>query len=261
MSFYRQDASRRGTSMRRFSTPVGRPARNYDFSVKAGSPIDLEARTRYPATRRRVEDHVQALKWGHNNSKIGARSIRGRWRGMPIYTLTLEERATCPRSCAHWLTCYGNTMPMALRMRHGAELETALERELSRLNHKHRGRGGFIFRLHVLGDFYSSAYVLRWAEWLAKFRGLFVFGYTAHAPDSTTGKIIGLLNARMPGRWVVRFSNQPIDRLGAITVQSEREAKDRGAIACPAQTGKTDCCGTCGLCWQTDRNIAFLAHA
>lgn len=21
-----------------------------------------------------------------------------------------------------------------------------------------------------------------------------------------------------------------------------------------------DCCGTCGLCWATDKNIIFLAH-
>jgi hypothetical protein len=28
----------------------------------------------------------------------------------------------------------------------------------------------------------------------------------------------------------------------------------------PAQTGKTDCCATCALCWHSDRTIAFLRH-
>ena len=147
-------------------------------------------------------------------------------------------------------------------MSHGPELEAALELQLTRLHQKHRTvrAEGFIVRLHLLGDFYSPAYVLRWAEWLAKFPRLFVYGYTAHEPDSTIGKIVGLLNARMPGRWVVRFSNHGVERLGAITVKDAAEAKERGAIACPAQTGATECCGTCALCWQTDRNIAFLQH-
>lgn len=31
-------------------------------------------------------------------------------------------------------------------------------------------------------------------------------------------------------------------------------------IPCPVQTGKTECCATCALCWQTERKIVFLAH-
>ena len=26
-----------------------------------------------------------------------------------MYTVTLEERATCPKTCKHWYDCYGNT--------------------------------------------------------------------------------------------------------------------------------------------------------
>ena len=51
--------------------------------------------------RRYVEDGSKPLKWGHNSAKVGGRAIRGRWKNLPIYTLTLEERATCPRSCVN----------------------------------------------------------------------------------------------------------------------------------------------------------------
>jgi hypothetical protein len=29
---------------------------------------------------------------------------------------------------------------------------------------------------------------------------------------------------------------------------------------CPEQTGKTECCATCGACWATDKNVAFMRH-
>ena len=32
------------------------------------------------------------------------------------------------------------------------------------------------------------------------------------------------------------------------------------AIICPAQTGATDCCATCALCWNSVRSIAFRRH-
>lgn len=35
---------------------------------------------------------------------------------------------------------------------------------------------------------------------------------------------------------------------------------DPDAILCPAQTGATDCCATCVLCWQSERSIAFRPH-
>lgn len=32
------------------------------------------------------------------------------------------------------------------------------------------------------------------------------------------------------------------------------------SIVCPEQLGRTAACATCGLCWTTRRNIAFLEH-
>ncbi len=40
------------------------------------------------------------------NVKLGKKVTRGILKGMPIYTVTLEERSTCSETCAHWFTCY-----------------------------------------------------------------------------------------------------------------------------------------------------------
>lgn len=50
---------------------------------------------------RSVAESGNVLVSGHSNVKIG-RDVRKGWaRGYWIYTLTLEERATCPRTCHH----------------------------------------------------------------------------------------------------------------------------------------------------------------
>ena len=87
------------------------------------------------------------------NVKLGKKVTKGKWKGFPIFTLTLEERATCPRSCQHWATCYGNNMMYAYRYEAGLALENMLEIELADLQAKHPK--GFLVRLHILGDFYQ----------------------------------------------------------------------------------------------------------
>ena len=49
------------------------------------------------------------------NVKLGKKVTKGIYKGYPIFTLTLEVRKTCPRSCKHWNNCYGNNMPFATR--------------------------------------------------------------------------------------------------------------------------------------------------
>ena len=90
------------------------------------------------------------LKSGRNQWKIGGEILKGDWRGFPTYGLALEERATCPKTCRHWRSCYGNNMHLAQRVPHGVELERRLPIEVADLakDHPH----GFAVRLHVLGD-------------------------------------------------------------------------------------------------------------
>lgn len=203
-------------------------------------------------------DRRNILVPGINNWKIGARVRKGRWKGMPVYTLTLEERATCPSSCALLSACYGNAMHLARRIRAGSDLESRLRRDVGALAAKHPA--GFVVRLHVLGDFYSVPYVRMWEELLAQFRPLHVFGFTARVDaDDPIAAAVHDLAERRWRRFAVRRSGHPSDRRTAATVRHAEDAAP-GSIICPQQTGRTRACVTCGLCWTTDRRITFLQH-
>lgn len=232
-------------------------------------PAIVEARTLFPTTVRDVGDEW-LLKGGDNSAKIGREVRKGPWKGFPIYTLTLEERATCPTSCAVYGSCYGNHMTFARRWRHGAALEWRLEREVPALELKHPR--GFVVRLHSLGDFYSVEYVRLWRRLLESCTALRVFGYTARI-DTMADEVayeVALLvrdywtRLDVP-RFAVRFSNAPIFARSTTTIETPIQ-RPADAVICPAQyvstpaAKKAECCAQCALCWDTDRRIAFLRH-
>jgi hypothetical protein len=73
-------------------------------------------------------------------------------------------------------------MQAAERIVAGPALEAALWDELAALQQMHPG--GFLVRLHVLGDFYSVDYAQLWHEALEAYPALHIFGYTAREPSS-----------------------------------------------------------------------------
>jgi len=204
-------------------------------------------------------DSPSVLVSGYNNAKIGRDVRKGRFRGYWIYTLTLEERATCPRSCFYWATCYGNNMPFARRFDHRDQgvLQAAIERDVLRLLAV-RGRAGVLVRLHALGDFFAPSYVEFWQTLLALHPRLAVYGYTAWPPSSDIGAAVARAKALYDERFAVRWSNGS----GATDCAIPAPSIDApvNAIVCPEQTGRTAACATCGLCWSTRRNVAFLEH-
>jgi hypothetical protein len=219
-------------------------------------PALSEARTIHP---KRVFDPAEykdsILKSVADNKKLGNGSNRitkGRWNGFPMFSLTLEERATCPSSCHHWRDCYGNGMAFGHRFKAGESLEKRLESELSLLANSHKR--GFVVRLHVLGDFYSVEYVEFWQRMLVEFPNLRIFGYTARYKDPI-GYNLAFLNAWFPDRCWIRFS-QKESELGMAAI----EVPNAKSITCPEQTNKTEACITCGLCWSVKKPIHFLTH-
>lgn len=223
-------------------------------------PALTEARTLYPSTVRAGRDRW-ALKAGENSAKIGGLVMKGRWTGFPVYSLTLEERATCPTSCHHWRSCFGNKMQWTDRVAAGADLEWRLPREIVLLETYHPN--GFAVRLHVLGDFYSVEYVGLWRDMLARHSALHVFGYTARW-QIETDPIAAALHALIADQWerfAVRFSNAPESFKASATISIEHPLQcPADAIVCPEQIGKTESCSTCALCWQSKKRIAFLQH-
>lgn len=247
----------------------GRPkmnARHRPIAVESKSaslpPVDhpalAEARTLHPKTVVSPLDSQRCLISGFNNRKIGGEILKGPWKGMPIYTLALEERATCPTSCRHWRSCYTNGLHLLKRFRHGADLESSIEIEVAML--LRQNPKGVAVRLHISGDFYSVEYVRLWERLMDRHDKLHVFGFTARIDrDDPIAEALVRLTLRLWPRFAMRFSNAPVDECSTISIEHPIQ-RPSDAIICPQQQAKTDTCGTCGLCWATKRRIAFLQH-
>ncbi len=77
----------------------GKKVNNIEEAVKTMDVISLHM----PLT-----DKTENLIKKSTNVKLGKKVTKGIYKGYPIFTLTLEERKTCPRSCKHWNNCYGD---------------------------------------------------------------------------------------------------------------------------------------------------------
>lgn len=216
-----------------------------------------EGRTKFP-TRVLAPDH-NLLVSGHNNIKIGRDVRQGALLGYWIYTLSLEERKTCPSACSHWQSCYGNNMPFAKRVDHThPDFLPLLEANIERLLAV-RGRTGILIRLHALGDFYSTQYVDFWCRMLAKHPRLAVFGYTAWLSGTAIGWMVNEMIDLFPGRAMMRFSNGGNPSRCTVPIVDQQDCPP-GAFVCPEQTEQFEGCGKCGACWSTLKNVAFMAH-
>lgn len=209
------------------------------------------------------------LKRGKQNKKLGDKVLVKMWKGMTMYSLTLEERASCTEHCEQWDNCYGNNMPFAHRFDHtDPNFKPYLEEQLEELNKKHPE--GFVVRLHVLGDFYDALYITQWQIWLYKYDNLRVFGYTHHHPKSTLGGMVNNVNRIYPDRFRIRFSGASsvdfsafVEEHHTLSPVRSRWTDESGhnlVPVCPEQQNKTASCATCGYCWASDKPIVFLEH-
>jgi hypothetical protein len=216
-----------------------------------------ESRTKFRKAVKSVRELPNLLVSGHSNVKIGRDVRKAKFRGYWIYTLSLEERKTCPSSCRHWQTCYGNNMPFAKRIDHtDPDFIPKLAREVATLCIQ---RKGVLIRLHALGDFFSIEYVEFWMRMLRTYSNLAIYGYTARHPVTPIGDAIWLMNRRWPRRCMVRFSDGQLPEMSTVSIGDETGCPPN-AFVCPEQTGKTRCCATCGACWSTAKNVAFMEH-
>lgn len=135
--------------------------------------------TIFQKTIKLASESKNVLKSG-SVDKIGKKMVKGDWKDAAFLTLTLTERETCPASCIHWNDCYGNGMRFAHRMSI-IGLMTAIEKQLTNLPADKE----YIIRLHILGDFFSVAYVAFWDRMMDKFPNIKIFGYTAHPIDNS----------------------------------------------------------------------------
>lgn len=215
-----------------------------------------EGATIYGSTVLPASKHVRILKAGKESRKLGNQMTKGRWKGQMIFALTLEERETCPRTCLEWSSCYGNNMPFSHRIADDGTLTRRLWGELAALNAQYPG--GFVVRLHVLGDFYSLEYAEFWRQALIDFPALNVFGFTARMPPADPiGIAVAWIVADNPQRFIIRFSGADLENYASEVIDRGETPK---GILCPAESDAARCCATCGLCMQTTRTITFIRH-
>jgi len=222
--------------------------------------INKPAATMYPNSRRAIADYPHKVLKPVNNKKLGKNGAtvqKGQFKNYSIFTLTLEERATCPRSCFHWDDCFGNNMMFAHRLEHGRDLEIRIRQEISELCATRRG---VLVRLHVLGDFYSAEYVRLWNELMTEHANLAVWGYTHRDPSDDIGREITRNRGAFGARWSIRWSDIPQIVFSANSESLDKRQKGH-AFVCPEQEGKTKSCATCALCWeQPKQRVVFLTH-
>lgn len=257
-----EKALQRVKDRRRFKhtpVPTGSPAR----ALSPDSDAIRDGRTMFPSRVFEVTRDETVLKDGASQSKIGGDVLVGRLKGARILTLTLEERATCPRTCQVWSTCYGNGMQYARRWRSGRALEAKIAAELHEYCRIHKT---VLVRLHILGDFYSDEYLLLWRDLLTVHRNLHVFGFTAHQPSSRMGEAIACMREEFGLRFAMRHSGRT-GEWGSFTIDFPTERKMIGdAVVCPEQRDAMDGggrgihCGNCAICWSSGAPVCFVEH-
>lgn len=204
---------------------------------------------------------LRVLKSGKHNKKLGARLEKGRWKGKPIFALTLTERATCWPGCQNWDRCYGDSMPFATRYETGPALTEAIDADLQVLSTKHPY--GFVVRLHVLGDFYSTEYVAFWRQALERFPALTIWGYTHWRFYSPIGRAVTKLVQDFPERVSILRSDptEVNDPLPGATTIVHGQLPAAGSVTCPEQVGRTRGCFSCGLCMTGRNAVSFVDHS
>jgi len=232
---------------------------------------DKTHRTRYLKSVKPPDTNM--LKSASYNKKLGKTVSIKKWKDMPMFALTLEERNTCTTACNQYKICYGNNMPFAKRHDHtDPDFLDNLDASINNVANQRGSKDGFVVRLHVLGDFYSKAYVNAWQSALNKYPGLHAFGYTHHRHDSPIGKQLKRMNEVAPDRWQIRFSDDMDDQFRARVISGTYDKSLKhftdydhtevlpNELVCPEQLGKTMGCTSCGYCWSSQNPVVFLAH-
>ena len=201
---------------------------------------------------------ASVIKEGKNNKKLGTTRIKkGPWKGLYIYSLTLVERETCPKSCIHWSDCYGNNLHLANRHTTN-NLIPKLESDLERIMGERKNKKGIALRLHILGDFYSAEYVKFWESMLLNYPKLRIFGFTARMPETTIGKQVRLINLRYSERCIVRFSANKVSE--SLNSYAAEESFEGDNFVCPSTKENNITCASCAACWNSKKTVKFITH-
>lgn len=175
-------------------------------------------------------------------------------------TFSLPHRKTCPGSTpACCAICYAKVaedfykevLPSRTRNLIASKQDDFVDQMVATLS-KRRKR---VLRVHESGDFYSQAYVEKWAEIALRLPDFRFYAYTRSWMFDFSC---------MPENFVLRYS---VDCTTKHTIEgmplalAATECPASGFVTCPGSAGgDVKCIRDCSLCIDSDANIYFHAH-
>lgn len=194
--------------------------------------------SRFPTKVFRATRLELPLRPGDGNSKMGGRTLLvGRWRGVALYYVALEEGVTCSSECMYGQTgLCGAANYSGFRFVVDDGFYDWTEWQIGFLLRRHAA--GLATRLYVSGDAPDERNVKFWASMLARYPKLRIFGHTHHTGPMQE-LILNELNFAYPERAVIRPSESDDAEHRAITVPSLDDLKGREGVPCPAMLTRT----------------------
>lgn len=265
--------------MKPSSTGDSQNDREYDLPILSLGDIPLNLYAgRKPIEHARFRDLVVSatrqrlpLRQAGSNGKMGGDVLlKGPWAGKLSFATALQEGITCPTNCllrrtglcgAANYSGYRFNVDTAFYDWAAWQIGTTCRRNAD----------GMAVRLFVTGDFPDEQMVRFWRSQLEGHSTLCVWGHT-HRNGALRHLILTELNEAFPERALIRISDTSDDVWRAVTVLDIAEAKQCGAVICPAgltagrdrprvkRNGETplSSCDRCGLCMNRRiRTIGF----
>jgi hypothetical protein len=120
---------------------------------------------------------------------------------------------------------------------------------------------GFLIRLHGLGDFPSTDYVRFWSDLLTDFPALHLWGFTARLPGTHIGNAVQkMIRCHGWSRCALRLSGLDGPKRCSKTIAKTNTATIDTFTVCPVELGRLPNCASCGICWRSQKSIAFIEH-
>jgi hypothetical protein len=217
-------------------------------------------------------DTVGIVKFPSPYSKLGQVATKasgeGRQLELPIATFSLEEGRTCDPACGLAKVCYAGKMPYEKRIRYeGHKTDRLVAKAIAEAGPHH-------WRVNTVGDIPSQSFLEAVLAAITVSCST-AFGYTHWPRESELGAAIAYYSERYWGFFSIRTSyedggREPLPSRAAVVVErfTPEVLRLHHAIPCPEQLQNKGYrtfrrrinCGSCGLCWTTQQNIAFERH-
>ena len=182
----------------------------------------------------------------NGNTKIGA-----------IPNFSLPAIKTCPGQTDFCpVFCYGLRGHFTHRSR-----EAMLERNYRRSQQDNfagrmirsiQDNASTVFRIHVVGDFYSPEYIQKWVVIIGALPDVSFYGYTrswrCRDLQTTLDELRSLPNCHLLASIDFTHTDRPDSSWNTVSVEGE-------GVPCPHDTEMVETCLTCGLCWSGRSNL------